>query len=142
MYQDLLSQQKEINETVKELNKQGTMLNNFSSANLKEIIPKVNNLNSAAAYLIAQSKRYPSVPPAASKITEASAEAERKIEAAANTITALPKIDPPKIKLITEASAEAEKKVESAAQSKNLTGMPMLDLSLAPPIASYEPKTA
>jgi len=140
-YQDLLSKEAELNKTVNELNKQGTMLNNFSSSNLSEIIPKVNNLNKTSAYLIAQSKRYPSTPESASKLVEASAEAEKKVEAASGKLTPKQQLKAPEIKLIDKL-ALAEKKVEQSAQSKPLTGVPVVDASLENPIGSYAPKTS
>lgn len=140
-YQDLLAQESKLNKTVDELNKQGTMLNNFSTSNLSELIPKINNLNKTSAYLIAQSKRYPSTPENVSKLVEASAEAEKKVEAASNKLTPKQQLKAPEIKLI-DALASAERKVEQSAQRKPLTGVPVVDASLENPIGSYAPKTS
>tara|TARA_B100000519_G_scaffold21802_1_gene15480 strand:+ start:417 stop:5291 length:4875 start_codon:yes stop_codon:yes gene_type:complete len=133
-YQSLKKQEEALNTLAKEVNKQGSYLNTFQEANLREIVPQLNNLTKVNAFLSAQGKRYPSAPDTP---VEASYEAEKIVEATASKLTPVTKIVPPKVDLL-EIS---ERNTERAAQSRALN-ISMIDRTLENPIGSYGPKTS
>ena len=137
-YQNLKAQEKELNQVVNQLNLQGKYLNDFTTSNLNELIPKINSINKSGAYLLAQSKRYPSKPEATEKI-DTLLESEFITEKKANVLK--PKLSAAKVEL-TDTLLKSEKNVEARALSRPLNKVQIVDKTLENPIGSYAPKTS